>query len=97
MPDGSSLPLPPASFQVLPGAWSCLPHLLRAVQLLGGLAVKYLPWRMPRPSQGWEPDLHTGGKKNVYEMVDHGSSELGQVDASLEIREDFWEEVTPEP
>ena len=52
---------------------------------------------MPRPSQGWEPDLHTGGKKNVYEMVDHGSSELGQVDASLQIREDFWEEVTPEP
>lgn len=32
----------------------------------------------------------------MYEMVDHRSSELGQVDANLEIREDFWEEVTPE-
>ena len=96
MPDGSSLPLPPASFQVLPGAWSCLPRLLRALQPLGGLAVQCLPWRMPRPPAGLGARLAHRRKENVYEMVGHGSSEVGQVDASLKIREDFWEEVTPE-
>lgn len=51
---------------------------------------------MPRPPAGLGARLAHRRKENVYEMVGHGSSEVGQVDASLKIREDFWEEVTPE-
>lgn len=93
LPNGLSLPLPLASFQVLPGTWSCPPTFSYLPDSWVGQGLGICTGGAPHTGAGSQICTQ---KNDPRETAHHGSPEWGRVNASSEIREGFSEEVTPE-